>query len=254
VYVYRTCLPADDVPGGRGLYTEVIQDVPIGMVIQVNESFKDNRGVCWYFKGTFNTNYIVPPATVPIFFTGDYFASVVPTTVYNSCEVCLTSCTGITINLEFVINSNGLGPVPVFMSPVVIPQAPNYTNAVEFTDGSSTYSYLPSTLVTSNGIFVTQEFVLPNCFSFDISSLSVNFLVEPNTIYTTFLEFNVYINGILQSQNNFESLYNPSSSPQANGVTGFFFFPQLCNNLPCNGLLTDGSTLKIEINRFKNAN
>jgi hypothetical protein len=110
---------------------------------------------------------------------------------------------------------------------------------------------LPSNLVTSDGVVVSQQFILPNCSSFDISALNVYFVVEPNTSYTTFLEFDVYINGILQSQNNFDSLFNPSSSPQANGVTGFFFYSQLCNNVPCNGLLTDGSTLRIEINRYK---
>ena len=247
VYVYRTCLEAT----GSGLFTEVIQDVPMGLVIATDESFKDNDGVCWFFKGLFNTNYIVPPNTISINYTGNYFASILPTIVYPTCESCLGSCTGITINLEFVINSNGLGAIPIYMPPVVSSQIPNYNFALQITDIYTTYTYLPQSLVTSNGVVVSQQFVLPNCVSYNINALNLGFVEEANSSYTTSIEFNIYINGVLQSQDKNQNFYNPSGSPLANGATGFFYYPHLCTNLPCNGLLTNNSTLKIEINRYK---
>ena len=247
-YVYRTCEP--NTPSGN--FTEVIQNVPIGLTIQVNESFKDDDGTCWFFKGVFSTNYIPPTGVIPIYFNGNYFAPIIPTTVYNSCTACLESCTGITINLEFVMNSNGLGPIPIFMPPVVSSSIPNYNWAIEIYDGSfPSYSYLPQSLVTSNGVVVSQQFVLPNCQSTTIENINIGYVEEPNTGFIKNIEFNVIIDGILQSQTKNETIYNPSSQPFANGVTGFFFYPSLCVNLPCNGQLLNNSTLRIEINRYQ---
>jgi len=247
VYVYRTCEPNSP----SSTHTEVIQNVPIGLTIQRDESFKDDTGTCWFFKGVFSTNYIPPSGTIPIFFTGNYFASIIPTTVYNSCTSCLESCTGITVNVEIVINSNGVGTVPIYMPPTVSNMIPNYNYAVLFTNGfMPNYTLLPQNLVTSNGVVDTQQLVIPECTSYTIEALNIGYVVQPDTPLVDRIAMSVYINGVLESQSNFETLYNPGAQPMANATTGFFYYPILCTNLPCGGVLTNNSTLRIEINRY----
>jgi hypothetical protein len=70
----------------------VIQTQKVSFTVVVGESFKDDQGNCWVYNGRFDVNYIAPPSMTPITFQGDYFANA-PSTVYTSCDDCLTPVT-----------------------------------------------------------------------------------------------------------------------------------------------------------------
>ena len=64
----------------------------VSFTVVVGESFKDDQGNCWVYNGRFEVDYIAPPSMTPITFQGDYFANA-PSTVYTSCDDCLTPVT-----------------------------------------------------------------------------------------------------------------------------------------------------------------
>ena len=90
LYVYESC---NRIGGGRGTITQVIQTQPVSFTIEVNETFKDNDGNCWYYVGQFNTSYIAPPRITPINFGGNYFTGV-PSQTYTDCVTCATANIG----------------------------------------------------------------------------------------------------------------------------------------------------------------
>jgi hypothetical protein len=90
LYVYQSC---NRIGGGRGTITQVIQTQPVSFPIEVNETFKDNDGNCWYYVGQFNTSYIAPPKVTPINFGGNYFTGV-PSQTYTDCVTCATANIG----------------------------------------------------------------------------------------------------------------------------------------------------------------
>jgi hypothetical protein len=90
LYAYQSCIR---IGGGRGTITQVIQTQPVSFTIAVNEVFKDNDGICWYYVGQFNTSYIPSPKVTPINFGGNYFTGV-PSQTYTDCVTCATANTG----------------------------------------------------------------------------------------------------------------------------------------------------------------
>ena len=83
VYVAQSCSAIS------GSIITVIQTLPLSFTITVNQTFKDGSGNCWIYLGRYDSNYIAPPNTTPITFTGDYFSSA-PTTTYSDCTSCQT--------------------------------------------------------------------------------------------------------------------------------------------------------------------
>ncbi len=87
VYVFKTC---EKVIKGVS-FSEVIQTSPVTFAITVGQTFKDSYGTCWSYKGKFDTSYVTTDINTSSFtWTGNYFDGLVPTTIYNSCEICLT--------------------------------------------------------------------------------------------------------------------------------------------------------------------
>jgi hypothetical protein len=87
VYVFKTC---ERVIKGIS-FSEVIQTLPVEFSITVGQTFKDSNGICWTYKGVFDTSYVTNDAnTSPFTWSGNYFDGLVPTTIYDSCEICLT--------------------------------------------------------------------------------------------------------------------------------------------------------------------
>ena len=87
VYVYQSC---QQIQFGKFTsVAQVIQTQQVSFTVVVGESFKDDQGNCWVYNGRFESDYIAPPTMTPITFQGDYFANA-PTTVYTSCDDCLT--------------------------------------------------------------------------------------------------------------------------------------------------------------------
>ena len=86
VYVFKTC---ERVIKGIS-FSEVIQTLPVGFSITVGQTFKDSNGICWTFKGVFDTSYVTSDVnTSPFTWSGNYFVGLTPT-IYSNCEVCLT--------------------------------------------------------------------------------------------------------------------------------------------------------------------
>jgi hypothetical protein len=86
VYVFKTC---EKVIKGT-LFSEVIQTQPVGFIINVGETFKDDYGTCWRYKGQFDTSYVTSDVSTSSFtYSGNYFDGLVPT-IYSNCDVCLT--------------------------------------------------------------------------------------------------------------------------------------------------------------------
>ena len=87
VYVFKTC---EKVIKGVS-FSEVIQTSPVTFAITVGQTFKDSYGTCWSYKGRFDTSYVTTDVNTSSFtWTGNYFDGLVPTTIYDSCEICLT--------------------------------------------------------------------------------------------------------------------------------------------------------------------
>jgi hypothetical protein len=90
VYVYQSC---EQIKFGKFTsFAQVIQTQQVSFTVVVGESFKDDQGNCWVYNGRFEADYIAPPTMTPITFQGDYFANAA-TTVYTSCDDCLTPVT-----------------------------------------------------------------------------------------------------------------------------------------------------------------
>ena len=87
VYVYQSCQQI--LFGKFTSFAQVIQTQQVSFTVVPEESFKDDQGNCWTYNGRFEVGYIAPPTMTPITFQGDYFANAA-TTVYTSCDDCLT--------------------------------------------------------------------------------------------------------------------------------------------------------------------
>ena len=87
VYVYQSCQQI--LFGKFTSFAQVIQTQQVSFTVVPEESFKDDQGNCWTYNGRFEVGYIAPPTMTPITFQGNYFANAA-TTVYTSCDDCLT--------------------------------------------------------------------------------------------------------------------------------------------------------------------
>jgi hypothetical protein len=140
VYVYQTCFGQDVIQ------RQIIQTVQSQITTVIGSSFKDSNGICWSYLGQFSSNYIPTQGYQPITYSGNYFASALPT-VYAGCGTCIitpipngfyvvktgtTSCNLTTLkvvlggtmssgfNVQIYSNLPGLPPQngdPVFTSP-----------------------------------------------------------------------------------------------------------------------------------------
>jgi hypothetical protein len=86
VYVFKTC---EKIIKGVS-FSEVIQTLPAGFTITVGQTFKDNNGTCWGYKGQYETSYVTSDVNTSSFtYSGNYFDGLTPT-IFASCEACLT--------------------------------------------------------------------------------------------------------------------------------------------------------------------
>ena len=130
LYVYQSC---NRIGGGRGTITQVIQTQPVSFPIEVNETFKDNDGNCWYYVGQFNTSYIAPPKVTPINFGGNYFTGV-PSQTYTDCVTCATANIG-------TFGNSGVSNVSVTdaCSDAIVNPKTLYSNCTEISVGCILY-------------------------------------------------------------------------------------------------------------------
>jgi hypothetical protein len=147
LYVYQSC---NRIGGGRGTITQVIQTQPVSFPIEVNETFKDNDGNCWYYVGQFNTSYIAPPKVTPINFGGNYFTGV-PSQTYTDCVTCATANIG-------TFGNSGVSNVSVTdaCSDAIVNPKTLYSNCTEINVGCILYDDSILTTVVSE-IYVFHQ-------------------------------------------------------------------------------------------------
>jgi hypothetical protein len=164
----------------------VIQTEPNGLVMNENNAFKDDGGVCWKFIGQFNTRYIAPIGVDTLTYTGNYFRVTNPY-VYTNCTQCLqvaqaNPClTQVYFNMtrcddgtEFIasacdlMDSQGNSLLPTSGSVVVVNQLDTNGNVV--------------TLFCANVINQTEG-TTPTNFSISIPPQNSNYICNTCPIY-----------------------------------------------------------------------
>ena len=79
VYVFQSCAAPN---------REVVQTLPHGL-LSVGQVIS-YEGICWNYRGRFNTNYISPPGYITTSFQGDYFANF-NGCIFSNCSNCQSS-------------------------------------------------------------------------------------------------------------------------------------------------------------------
>lgn len=118
-YIYESCGPLNSFSVKN---SQIIQTQPISGVSLGNEIFKDEKGICWIFLGSFDESYVAPFNVFPVYFSGNYFSNIV-NIKYPSCSECqstvVSSCTETYFSAVRCDNSNSVNVKVCNVGPTV---------------------------------------------------------------------------------------------------------------------------------------